>query len=232
MRERANKIVEQSGVSLAIVLCMGALLVVLSAALVQESGSLGASSGREISREQAYQLAVSFSDRLKESLCTAPGQEDSLGAFLDGHFLTPEYEAQPLTLSCGRDTDDAYGQITLTLQKQALPMTRTLPLSPGGDPAMPEDARVADYLVEVTVTATLPQASVSYTESYHRWVDCSVVYENLEQGNPAVGSSSMPDGTLSDDEAGEGLSLLCRFEPKQEPNTGYTAVAEEWYHEG
>ena len=236
MNKTGMSIRDQAGVSLAIVLCIGALLVTLSAVLVRSGSNLTDSARRTIEQERAYQLAVSFSDQLKASLCTDSARQDSLGAFLDQHFLTPEYGAEPLTLDCAEQTAEEYGQISLTLEKQQLPMTRTFQLSRDGwEPALPspEGARVADYLVQVTVTATLPEASFSYTESYHRWVDCTDVYayegaSYRYAGNltfqPAEGAGA--DLVLSGEQA-----LVCRFEPKQAADTGYTSVAEEWYDE-
>lgn len=241
MKREDKKIRDQQGISLAIVLCVGALLVTLSALLVRQSSGAAGNLSREVAREQAYQLAVSFSDRLKDSLCGARAGEDGLAAFLNQHFLTAEYDAQPLTLTSGTETDAAYGEITLTLEKQALPMTRTVPTGQASELEVIltgwDNTQVADYLVKVTVTATLPTTAFSYTESYHRWVDCSAVYEYQGQRYSYTGGRTF----RSEDPALPALILpkasqigqmTCRFVPDPAGKIRYTSVAEEWKNEG
>lgn len=240
MKERQDT-VRQQGFSMVIVLCIGALLVTLAAVLVRESGTLNTVTRRNLAREQAFQLAVSFSRRLEETLCADTHPEDSLGEFLDRHFLTEEYDETPLTLSCGEETDADYGRITLTLQKQALPLTKSIPApAPGEEQALArtlaegEQARAADYRVDVTVTVALDEATVSYTERYHRWVTGTMIYEYQGQRYRYLGDmrfqpeqEELPPLELSAMTEG----MVGRFEPEADGVTCYTPLAEEWKNE-
>lgn len=231
----------QRGFSMVIVLCIGALLVTLAAVLVRESGTLNSVTEQNLAREQAFQLAVSFSRRLEENLCADTRSEDGLGTFLDRHFLTEEYDETLLTLPCGDETDADYGRITLTLQKHALPLTKDIAAPASGEEqalagelAAGEQARAADYRVDVTVTVSLEEATVSYTERYHRWVTGRMIYEYQGQRYRYLGELQ-----FQPEQEGVPPLALCaitegmvgRFEPEADGITCYTPLAEEWKDE-
>ena len=64
MRRKARDILrDQQGLSMILVLCIGALFVALSAALVYAASVLTANANRQLLEQEAYQLATSFSER-------------------------------------------------------------------------------------------------------------------------------------------------------------------------
>ena len=58
----------KQGLSMILVLCMGALFAALSAALVYAASVLTANANRQLLEQEVYQLATSFSDILGEQL--------------------------------------------------------------------------------------------------------------------------------------------------------------------
>ena len=61
MHRRARSILRgEQGVSMILVLCIGALFVALSAALVYAASVLTANANRQLLEQEAYQLATSF----------------------------------------------------------------------------------------------------------------------------------------------------------------------------
>lgn len=61
MRRKARDILRgQQGLSMILVLCIGALFVALSAALVYTASVLTANANRQLLEQEAYQLATSF----------------------------------------------------------------------------------------------------------------------------------------------------------------------------
>ncbi|WP_370849103.1 hypothetical protein [Gemmiger formicilis] len=69
MHRRARSILRgEQGLSMILVLCIGALFVALSAALVYAASVLTANANRQLLEQEAYQLATSFSDVLEGEL--------------------------------------------------------------------------------------------------------------------------------------------------------------------
>ena len=69
MHRRARSILRgEQGLSMILVLCIGALFVALSAALVYAASVLTANANRQLLEQEVYQLATSFSDILGEQL--------------------------------------------------------------------------------------------------------------------------------------------------------------------
>ena len=66
MHRRARSILRgEQGLSMILVLCIGALFVALSAALVYAASVLTANANRQLLEQEASQLATSVSDRLE-----------------------------------------------------------------------------------------------------------------------------------------------------------------------
>ena len=86
MRRKARDILrDQQGLSMILVLCIGALFVALSAALVYAASVLTANANRQLLEQEAYQLATSFSDVLEGELNTPTS---SFAAFVNDSFMT------------------------------------------------------------------------------------------------------------------------------------------------
>ena len=65
----SRKLKETGGAALLLVLCVGALFVSLSAAMVYAAGQLTASANRLYWEQDAYRQARSFSECIGEELC-------------------------------------------------------------------------------------------------------------------------------------------------------------------
>ena len=93
MGRKARGIMQnQQGLSMILVLCIGAVFAALSAALVYAASVLTANANRQLIEQEVYTLATSFSDVLDDQLTgygTAAGsaQADSLAAFIDKNYL-------------------------------------------------------------------------------------------------------------------------------------------------
>lgn len=77
MQTKRNPCKNQAGVAMIVVLCAGALLLALAAAVAYSASMASASADNQLLNEQTYQLAKSFSEVLEENLC-APSREDKI----------------------------------------------------------------------------------------------------------------------------------------------------------
>ena len=69
MQNKLRRILQkQDGIAILLVLCLGALFVALAAALGYAASVLTANANSQLREQQAYQLAVSFSDVLEQEL--------------------------------------------------------------------------------------------------------------------------------------------------------------------
>ena len=69
MHRRARSILRgEQGLSMILVLCIGALFVALAAALVYAASLMMANADRQLPEQDVYELAVSFSDVLEQEL--------------------------------------------------------------------------------------------------------------------------------------------------------------------
>ena len=85
MHRRARSILRgEQGLSMILVLCIGALFVALSAALVYAASVLTANANRQLLEQEAYQLATSFSDVLEGELNK---KDSSFAKFVNGQFM-------------------------------------------------------------------------------------------------------------------------------------------------
>lgn len=104
MGRKARGIMQnQQGLSMILVLCIGAVFAALSAALVYAASVLTANANRQLIEQEVYTLATSFSDVLDDQLTgygTAAGgaQADSLAAFIDKTYLCRLPTAMPRSI--------------------------------------------------------------------------------------------------------------------------------------
>ena len=128
MRRKARDILrDQQGLSMILVLCIGALFVALSAALVYAASVLTANANRQLLEQEAYQLATSFSDVLEGELNTPTS---SFAAFVNDSFMTSTAyggdiygsPSQPYSYTWKAADADTSGaeEITVTLPRRSL----------------------------------------------------------------------------------------------------------------
>ena len=142
--KRNNPLREQQGIAMIMVLCLGALFVALSAALVYAASLMMANANRQLPEQDVQELAVSFSDVLDQELQDYTGvkmddkkepikdeqgnlQKDddgSLGYFINYNYVRPEDDSGRQN-NYGVDTDhtftleapDGVDELTVTLRK-------------------------------------------------------------------------------------------------------------------
>lgn len=191
MGKKARKILQnQQGLSMILVLCIGAVFVALSAALVYAASVLTANANRQLREQEIYNLAKSFSDVLDQQLTSYTGDNTDgnggLGAFINDQYLRPimysnatEHvftdEANGLEIKLKKtpadEVNNAEYVVALTTQeKTALELSTML--------GTYKDKVLPDYLVDVTVTATQGSETFAYTRSYQhsRSYDAAYVY--------------------------------------------------------
>lgn len=179
-----RKLKEQEGAALVMVLCMGALFISLSAAMVYAAGQLTASANRLYWEQDAYQQARSFSTCIEQELCGA--QNTQLRQFVNEVFLrgmayseNREYTfTQPVP-----DTGGDFAELSVTISKEILLATREDP----GVISFPSEAaalewargyvgRVNDSAVTVRVTAQGGTAACTFTQTYLRTGEFPLVF--------------------------------------------------------
>ena len=171
-----RKLKENSGAALLLVLCLGALFVSLSAAMVYAAGQLTASANRLYWEQDAYRQARSFSECIEEELCG--GGDTALKGFVNNTFLRGLSYAEntayrfaqtgeaapgfaPLTVTLSKEillaTGDNRGAISFETADAALQWAKSYAVVP-----------VNDCAVTVQVTAQGEEAACTYTQIYLR----------------------------------------------------------------
>ena len=171
-----RKLKETGGAALLLVLCVGALFVSLSAAMVYAAGQLTASANRLYWEQDAYRQARSFGECIGEELCGEGSTE--LKTFVNNTFLrglsyagntaypfaqtgeTPEGFA-PLTVTLSKEILLATGDSRGTIRFETADAARQWAESYAAVP-------VNDCAVTVQVTAEGKEASCTYTQIYLR----------------------------------------------------------------
>ena len=152
----------QKGIAMIIVVCIMAVLVMMSLALLLASSVMTRSSGRVRQQEQARILAVSLADELEKDLTMTKSQKENVSGQTSGSILEfinaqitsggwPSGEERSFTLdttslaSLGQ-TDDLSAQVTLLWEDA--------------------DENYADASLSVTVTCTYQDMPFSVTTVY------------------------------------------------------------------
>lgn len=191
MRRKARDILRnQQGLSMILVLCIGALFVALSAALVYAASVLTANANRQLLEQEAYQLATSFSDVLEGELNTPAS---SFATFVNDTFMiSTAYggdiygsPSQPFSYTWKAADTDTSGaeEITVTLRRRPGEDAEKLNLSGVGQSVSTksgwldqlttwqrDDYLLTDLQLDVTVTATKAGESFAYTVTYDRQI--------------------------------------------------------------
>ena len=192
MHRRARSILRgEQGLSMILVLCIGALFVALSAALVYAASVLTANANRQLLEQEAYQLATSFSDVLEGEL---NNKDSSFAKFVNEQFMFSQsygkdiydLESQPKEFAWkpkGSQPDGGAEAITVTLRRrpgdgadklnQTANSTSVTDLRNLLDTLEGEDRKgmaIVDLQLDITVTVTKNGESFAFTRTYDRTV--------------------------------------------------------------
>ena len=172
----SRKLKETGGAALLLVLCVGALFVSLSAAMVYAAGQLTASANRLYWEQDAYRQARSFGECMEQELCASG--DTALKSFVNNTFLRglsyaentaypfaqtgePSPGFAPLTVTLSKEillaTGDNRGAISFETADAALQWAKSYAVVP-----------VNDCAVTVQVTAQGEEAACTYTQIYLR----------------------------------------------------------------
>ena len=186
----------KQGLSMILVLCMGALFAALSAALVY------AASNRQLLEQEVYQLATSFSDILGEQLNDS-GSE--FATFINNTYMRSEYygknpfeeetEAKTFEAALSGDGSDGADTIKITLRRRPCEEAEKLNLNGSIGQSVDtsdnswqqllnswqdENYKLVDLQLDVTVTVEKGGESFAYTVTYDRAVHYAVSYYTLD----------------------------------------------------
>lgn len=192
MHRRARSILRgEQGLSMILVLCIGALFVALSAALVYAASVLTANANRQLLEQEAYQLATSFSDVLEEELNK---KDSSFAKFVNEQFMFSQsygkdiydLESQPKEFAWkpnGSQPDGGAEAITVTLRRrpgdgadklnQTANSTNATDLRNLLDTLEGENRKgmaIVDLQLDITVTVTKNGESFAFTRTYDRTI--------------------------------------------------------------
>ena len=192
MHRRARSILRgEQGLSMILVLCIGALFVALSAALVYAASVLTANANRQLLEQEAYQLATSFSDVLEGELNK---KDSSFAKFVNGQFMFSQsygkdiydLESQPKEFAWKPDPNQPNGgaeAITVTLRRRpgegadklnqtanSTSVTDLLNLLNTLEGEDRKGMEIVDLQLDITVTVTKNGESFAFTRIYDRTV--------------------------------------------------------------
>ena len=200
MQNKLRRILQkQDGIAILLVLCLGALFVALAAALGYAASVLTANANSQLREQQAYQLAVSFSDVLEKELNT---ETSEFADFINGTYMNSvAYGTNIYTQESGKTVmngsaagTNAAGadKLTLTLQRRPgaeadyLTAGIPIPYSTADDLAKTLSDKdnathtVKDLELDITVKAEKDGVSYAYTVNYVRSAHYNVLYYTLD----------------------------------------------------
>lgn len=192
MHRRAHSILRgEQGLSMILVLCIGALFVALSAALVYAASVLTANANRQLLEQEAYQLATSFSDVLEGEL---NNKDSSFAKFVNEQFMFSQsygkdiydLESQPKEFAWkpkGSQPNGGAEAITVTLRRRpgegadklnqtanSTSVTDLLNLLNTLEGEDRKGMEIVDLQLDITVTVTKNGESFAFTRTYDRTV--------------------------------------------------------------
>ena len=192
MHRRARSILRgEQGLSMILVLCIGALFVALSAALVYAASVLTANANRQLLEQEAYQLATSFSDVLEGELNK---RDSSFAKFVNEQFMFSQsygkdiydLESQPKEFAWkpkGSQPNGGAEAITVTLRRRpgdgadklnqtanSTSVTDLLNLLNTLEGEDRKGMEIVDLQLDITVTVTKNGESFAFTRTYDRTV--------------------------------------------------------------
>ena len=166
----------KQGLSMILVLCMGALFAALSAALVYAASVLTANANRQLLEQEVYQLATSFSDILGEQLNDSNSE---FATFINNTYMRSEYygknpfeeETEAKTFEAALSGDGSVGQSVDTSDSSWQQLLNSW---------QDENYKLVDLQLDVTVTVEKGGESFAYTVTYDRAVHYAVSYYTLD----------------------------------------------------
>lgn len=192
MHRRARSILRgEQGLSMILVLCIGALFVALSAALVYAASVLTTNANRQLLEQEAYQLATSFSDVLEGELNK---RDSSFAKFVNEQFMFSQsygkdiydLESQPKEFAWkpkGSQPNGGAEAITVTLRRRpgegadklnqtanSTSVTDLLNLLNTLEGEDRKGMEIVDLQLDITVTVTKNGESFAFTRIYDRTV--------------------------------------------------------------
>lgn len=193
MHRRARSILRgEQGLSMILVLCIGALFVALSAALVYAASVLTANANRQLLEQEAYQLATSFSDVLEGELNK---KDSSFAKFVNEQFMfsqsygkdiydlesqpkefawkpndsQPDAGAEAITVTLRRRPGDGADKLNQTANSTtASALLGEIKPWEGGENR--KGMAIVDLQLDITVTVTKNGESFAFTRTYDRTV--------------------------------------------------------------
>ena len=200
MQNKLRRILQkQDGIAILLVLCLGALFVALAAALGYAASVLTANANSQLREQQAYQLAVSFSDVLEKELNT---ETSEFADFINGTYMNSvAYGTNIYTQESGKTVmngsaagTNAAGadKLTLTLQRrpgaEADYLTAGIPITYSDAENLAKtltemestEQTVKDLELDITVKAEKDGVSYAYTVNYVRSAHYDVLYYTLD----------------------------------------------------
>lgn len=201
MQNKLRRILQkQDGIAILLVLCLGALFVALAAALGYAASVLTANANSQLREQQAYQLAVSFSDVLEKEL---KDETSDFAKFINETYMNSvAYGTNIYTQESGKTVmnGSAAGtnaaaeadKLTLTLQRRPgaeadyLTAGIPIPYSDADDLAKTLSDKdnathtVKDLELDITVKAEKDGVSYAYTVNYVRSAHYDVLYYTLD----------------------------------------------------
>lgn len=240
MRPKARSILrDRQGLSMILVLCIGAVFVSLSAALVYAASVLTANANRQLLEQEVYQLATGFSDVLGEELNDATS---SFAKFVNNTYMTSEFygndpfeqEApKPTTFDAtlSADGSDGADEIHVTLRRRPgeeadkLNLNSSvvgLSISSGDDQWHTvlsnwenDSYKLVDMQLDVTVTVKKDGESFSYTATYDRAVHYDVSYYTLDSATTHYTWSNDNPNTFNPPAGGDTVTIIPGSEAKR-----------------
>lgn len=197
MQNKLRRILQkQDGIAILLVLCLGALFVALAAALGYAASVLTANANSQLREQQAYQLAVSFSDVLEKEL---KDENSDFATFINETYMkSVAYGTNIYTQESGKTVmkssehkttaEEEADNLTLTLQRRPgaeaddLTAGRSIPYSNADDLAKTlsemesTEHTVKDLELDITVKAEKDGVSYAYTVNYVRSAHYEVYY--------------------------------------------------------
>ena len=200
MQNKLRRILQkQDGIAILLVLCLGALFVALAAALGYAASVLTANANSQLREQQAYQLAVSFSDVLEKELNTETSEfakfinDTYMNSVAYGTNIYTQESGKTVIKSREKENDEAGAdKLTLTLQRRPgaeadfLTAGIPIPYSDADDLAetlsgkQSPEYTVKELELDITVKAEKDGVSYAYTVNYVRSAHYDVLYYTLD----------------------------------------------------
>lgn len=175
MHRAKQKLHENSGMAMILVLCIGALLVALSAAMVYAASMLTASANRQLLEQNAYELANSFADVLERQL---KDETSGFYKFVNGNsgteFRGANFVADKNYSFVAENLTEGAETITITLRKHAIEEDEIEEIETDG--GYVEKKEAVAYMFDVTVMAEYQGAQAKVSRTYQHQATYPVYY--------------------------------------------------------